>query len=92
MEPRAASGSARRLDGANSVGNSVPTILVSVVRLRTTDGAGGEGINYVVPGASYVTAFGAERILSGLNPGSPKRYGLEIVSGRHLPDDFLLGT
>ena len=53
-----------------------------------TDGAGGEGINYVVPGASYVTAFGAERILSGLNPGSPKLCGLEIVSGRHLPDDW----
>ncbi len=48
----------------------------------------GEGINYVVPGASYVTAFGAERILSGLNPGSPKLCGLEIVSGRHLPDDW----
>ena len=57
-----------------------------------TDGAGGEGINYVVPGASYVTAFGAQRILSGLNPGSPKLCGLEIVSGRHLPDDFSLGT
>ena len=53
-----------------------------------TDGAGGEGINYVVPGASYVTAFGAERILNGLNPGSPKLCGLEIVSGRHLPDDW----
>jgi putative heme-binding domain-containing protein len=50
-----------------------------------TDGAGGEGINYLVPGASYVTAFGAPRILRGLNPGSPKYCGLEIVGGRHLP-------
>ena len=56
------------------------------------DGAGGEGINYVVPGASYVTAFGDQRILSGLNPGSPKVFGLEFDSGRHLPDDFSPGT
>lgn len=53
-----------------------------------TDGAGGEGINYVVPGASYTTAYGAARILRGLNPGSPKDCGLEIVSGAHLPDDW----
>ena len=53
-----------------------------------TDGAGGEGINYVFPGAYYVTAPGAVRILQGLNPGSPKYCGLEIVSGRHLPDDW----
>ena len=53
-----------------------------------TDGAGGEGINYVVPGASYATAYGAPRIMRGLNPGSPKDCGLEIVSGSHLPDDW----
>ena len=53
-----------------------------------TDGAGGEGINYIVPGASYVTAFGAPRILKGLNPGSPKHCGLEIVGGEHLPEDW----
>ncbi len=53
-----------------------------------TDGAGGEGINYVVPGAAYPTAYGAARILHGLNPGSPKYCGLEIVDGRHLPDDW----
>jgi putative heme-binding domain-containing protein len=53
-----------------------------------TDGAGGEGINFAVPGASYATAFGAPRILPGLNPGSPKHCGLEIVSGRHFPDDW----
>jgi putative heme-binding domain-containing protein len=51
-----------------------------------TDGAYGEGINVVVPGASYITAVGAARILSGLNPGSPKHCGLEVVSGRHLPE------
>ena len=53
-----------------------------------TDGAYGEGINYVFPGASFFTAVDAKRVLSGLNPGSPKHCGLEIVSGRHLPDDW----
>jgi putative heme-binding domain-containing protein len=53
-----------------------------------TDGAGGEGINYALPGAYYTTAPGAARILKGLNPGSPKHCGLEVASGRHLPDDW----
>ncbi|MCB1211389.1 MAG: hypothetical protein KDK97_18830, partial [Verrucomicrobiales bacterium] len=53
-----------------------------------TDGAYGEGINYVFPGAVYVTAPGAKRRLEGLNPGSPKHCGLEIASGGHLPDDW----
>lgn len=26
--------------------------------------------------------------MSGLNPGSPKHCGLEVVSGRHMPDDW----
>ncbi|HEY2158722.1 MAG TPA: PVC-type heme-binding CxxCH protein, partial [Isosphaeraceae bacterium] len=51
-----------------------------------TDGAGGEGINYCLPGAYYFTAPDAVRVLPGLNPGSPKDCGLEVVSGRHLPD------
>ncbi len=55
-----------------------------------TDGAGGEGINWVVPGGYYPTAIGphAARTLHGLNPGHPKYCGCEIVSGRHLPDDW----
>jgi len=53
-----------------------------------TDGAGGEGINYVVPGAAYPTVFGVSRILHGLNPGSPKYCGLEMIDGRHVPDDW----
>ena len=53
-----------------------------------TDGAYREGINYVFPGSVFVTAPGAKRILAGLNPGSPKHCGLEIVSGRHLPEDW----
>jgi putative heme-binding domain-containing protein len=53
-----------------------------------TDGAGGEGINYVVPGASYPTAVGTARVLNGLNPGSPKYCGCEVLSGRHLPESW----
>lgn len=53
-----------------------------------TDGAGGEGINYCLPGAYYVTAPDAVRILQGLNPGSPKDCGLEVASGRHLPESW----
>ncbi|MFD1139555.1 PVC-type heme-binding CxxCH protein [Larkinella insperata] len=56
-----------------------------------TDGAGGEGINYGFPGATFVTAPGAARILRGLNPGQPKHSGLDVISGRHLPDN-LQGT
>lgn len=53
-----------------------------------TDGAGGEGINYVFPGATMFTYAGARKILRGLNPGSPKHCGLEVISGRHFPDDW----
>ena len=53
-----------------------------------TDGAGGEGINYAVPGAAYPYVYGVTRILHGLNPGSPKYCGLEMIDGRHLPDDW----
>src|SRR5262249_48255101 len=53
-----------------------------------TDGAGGEGINYVLQGASYAWTPGAIRIIHGLNPGSPKHCGAEIASGRHLPEDW----
>lgn len=53
-----------------------------------TDGAGGEGINYALPGAYYLTAPDAVRILKGLNPGSPKHCALELASGRHLPEEW----
>jgi len=53
-----------------------------------TDGAFGEGVNYVFPGAAFFTAVGAERILHGLNPGSPKHCGIEVVGGSHLPPDW----
>ncbi len=50
-----------------------------------TDGAFFEGINYVFPGAVFATSPGATRWLSGLNPGSPKHCGLEMVSGDAMP-------
>ena len=53
-----------------------------------TDGAGGEGINWMLPGGYYKTAANAPRLLAGLNPGSPKHCGLEVVDGPTLPDDF----
>ncbi|MCY2966681.1 MAG: sorbosone dehydrogenase, partial [Planctomycetota bacterium] len=51
-----------------------------------TDGAGGEGINFMFPGSVYLTSPGATRIMKGLNPGSPKYCGLEIVGGTHFPE------
>lgn len=53
-----------------------------------TDGAGGAGINYVIPGAYYVTAANADRILDGLNPGSPKHCGLELIDTPMLPPEW----
>ena len=53
-----------------------------------TDGAGGQGINHAIPGGAYASAVGVTRILPGLNPGSPKFAGAEVLSGRHLPDDW----
>ncbi len=50
-----------------------------------TDGAGGEGINYAFPGAVFPTSPGARRVLHGMNPGSPKFCGLEIISGDSCP-------
>ena len=54
-----------------------------------TDGAYGEGINILMPGAFYVTnGYGVSRMLQGLNPGSPKHCGLAVLSGRHLPPEY----
>jgi putative heme-binding domain-containing protein len=55
----------------------------------TTDGAYGEGINYTFPGATFICLPNQRaRILKGLNPGQPKQCGLEVISGRHFPDDW----
>jgi len=53
-----------------------------------TDGAGGEGINFVFPRAVFKTSPGATRVLSGLNPGQPKHCGLEFLTGRHIPESW----
>lgn len=53
-----------------------------------TDGANGEGITHGVPGFAYSWAIGVNRIHHGLNPGSPKHCGLEILSGSHLPEEY----
>lgn len=53
-----------------------------------TDGAGGQGINYAFPGATFMAAQGAERTIQGLNPGQPKHSGLEVISGSHFPESW----
>ncbi|HUS34022.1 MAG TPA: PVC-type heme-binding CxxCH protein [Verrucomicrobiae bacterium] len=54
-----------------------------------TDGAGGEGINWVVPQAMYFTYAGARRILPSVSPGSyPKFCSLEVVESEHFPADW----
>jgi len=52
-----------------------------------TDGAYHEGINHVFPGSAFLIS-GITPFLSGMNPGSPKHCGLEILSGEHLPEDW----
>ncbi len=51
-----------------------------------TDGAYGEGVNYVFPGSVFFSSPGAKRILKGLKPGQPKQCGMAVLSGRHLPE------
>ena len=53
-----------------------------------TDGAYGEGVNYVFPGSVFVTAVNAKRFVKGLSPGQPKHCGLTILDGRHLPREW----
>jgi putative heme-binding domain-containing protein len=58
-----------------------------------TDGAGDGGIHYAFPGVCFWSLNDqAPRILHptehGLNRGSPKFAGAEVISGRHFPDDW----
>ncbi len=54
-----------------------------------TDGAGGEGINWVIPQAMFITYEGARRNLHSVSPGSyPKFCSLEIVESPHFPEDW----
>jgi putative heme-binding domain-containing protein len=73
---------------AKGLVNSWGTAFDQYGRSFWTDGAGGDGINILMPGVYAATAANAPRILAGLNPGSPKHCGLAVLSGRHLPDDY----
>src|SRR6516165_5946924 len=54
-----------------------------------TDGAGSSGINYGLPGATFVAYAKARRVLDGISPGSyPKFCSLEIIHSRHFPNDW----
>ncbi|MCW1921775.1 HEAT repeat domain-containing protein [Luteolibacter arcticus] len=54
-----------------------------------TDGAGGGGINWAVPGAMYFTYAKAPKTLDSISPGSyPKFCGLEIIESPHFPADW----
>jgi len=53
-----------------------------------TDGAGGDGVHYLIQGFTYPHFPGGGKAFPGLNPGSPKYAGVDLVSGRHLPDDW----
>ncbi len=53
-----------------------------------TDGAGGEGLNYIFPGSVFKTSPNAARTLSGLSPGQPKQCGLEFIEDPHWPEEW----
>ncbi|MFM2220822.1 MAG: hypothetical protein RLZZ553_570 [Verrucomicrobiota bacterium] len=55
----------------------------------TTDGAYGEGINYVFPGATFrCLPNQLPRILTGMNPGQPKQCGLAQITGSHFTTEW----
>jgi len=53
-----------------------------------TDGAGSEGIHFVILNAVFAAVPGTSRRFYGLNPGHPKYCALELVGGSHLPPDW----
>ena len=53
-----------------------------------TDGAGGEGLNYIFPGSVFKTSPGAKRTLSGMSPGQPKQCGLDVLDDPHWPEEW----
>jgi putative heme-binding domain-containing protein len=54
-----------------------------------SDGAGGQGISWAVPGAMYLTYARAPRILGSVSPGGyPKFSGLEIIESSHFPEEW----
>ena len=57
-------------------------------QLFASDGAASGGLSYMFPGAAYFTNSYADREVKGLNLDRPKECGLEMLSGRHLPEDW----
>lgn len=53
-----------------------------------TDGAGNDGMNYAFPGVGFTSAVGYERIMPGLNPGSPKYASEEVLDASTMPEDY----
>jgi putative heme-binding domain-containing protein len=54
-----------------------------------TDGAGGRGITWAIPGATYQTLAPARRVLQSVSAGNyPKFAGLEIVRSVAFPADW----
>lgn len=54
-----------------------------------TDGAGGGGIHWGIPGAMYFTYAHAPKVLEGISPGAyPKFCGLEILESPHFPAEW----
>jgi putative heme-binding domain-containing protein len=54
-----------------------------------TDGAGGAGINWNFPQATFLTYEGARRIIGSVSPGSyPKFCGLELIKSERFPKEW----
>ena len=54
-----------------------------------TDGAGGGGINFGIPGATYFTYSNMRREMASVSPGKyPKFCSLEVIRSQQFPDDF----
>ncbi len=55
----------------------------------TTDGAGGQGVSWVIPGAMYFTYENGRKIAPSISPGSyPKFASLELIHSPHFPADW----
>lgn len=54
-----------------------------------TDGAGGAGINWNFPQATFLTYEGARRIIGSVSPGGyPKFCGLELIKSERFPKEW----
>ncbi len=54
-----------------------------------TDGAGGAGLNWNLPQATFLTYEGARRIIGSVSPGAyPKFCGLELIKSERFPKEW----